>query len=518
MPGVNHRKMPCFGHLVVVLIPAVSLLLLPWPISASVERLREKLLCENSSNTTGGVNSFLWRVKRDTPAYFFGTIHVPYTRVWDYIPDNIKQAFGESENIFFELDLTDTYTISTLTNCQLLPHGENLSDVLPRSLFERLRDHLEYVKVMMPSWMTADQRGRGLYADYLFNAIAGNWERKRPIWVMLMVNALTETDIKSRGIPVLDLFLAQEAMRMNKRTGAVERVEEQCMPLNGLNFTQVLFALNQTLWQQEVMRSGLTRRSYTTEDLIWHYNCGNLNSVIINQDTAQVPNILNSTLGPYEISLAQEIDEYFREELIYKRNRRMASRVKEILDLYPDKSFFFAFGAGHFLGNNTVLDRLRDDGFEIENVPAYEEIRLKHSEMTPDDLNWLLDATETTSRGKKQRLRRRRKKKKNLQQEFPPNEQPQKDSSVETPEDKDSKPERKFIDLWVPLTGKPLPKITEDPKGVTTISPYRDTGSGYNFLRGSSCLSAISSSLYVTLALLLNFLVTRLCVTLSPVR
>ena len=186
-----------------------------------------------------GVNSFLWRVKRDTPAYFFGTIHVPYTRVWDYIPDNIKQAFGESENIFFELDLTDTYTISTLTNCQLLPHGENLSDVLPRSLFERLRDHLEYVKVMMPSWMTADQRGRGLYADYLFNAIAGNWERKRPIWVMLMVNALTETDIKSRGIPVLDLFLAQEAMRMNKRTGAVERVEEQCMPLNGLNFTQV---------------------------------------------------------------------------------------------------------------------------------------------------------------------------------------------------------------------------------------------------------------------------------------
>ena len=91
----------------------------------------------------------------------------------------------------------------------------------------------------MPSWMTADQRGRGLYADYLFNAIAGNWERKRPIWVMLMVNALTETDIKSRGIPVLDLFLAQEAMRMNKRTGAVERVEEQCMPLNGLNFTQV---------------------------------------------------------------------------------------------------------------------------------------------------------------------------------------------------------------------------------------------------------------------------------------
>lgn len=92
---------------------------------------------------------------------------------------------------------------------------------------------------MMPSWMTPDQRGKGLYADYLFNAIAGNWERKRPVWVMLMVNSLTEADIKTRGVPVLDLYLAQEAERMRKRTGAVEKVEEQCHPLNGLNFSQV---------------------------------------------------------------------------------------------------------------------------------------------------------------------------------------------------------------------------------------------------------------------------------------
>ena len=59
---------------------------------------------------------------------------------------------------------------------------------------------------------------------------------------MLMINSLTESDIKSRGIPVLDLYLAQEAERRNKRMGAVERVEEQCVPLNGLNFSQVCFS------------------------------------------------------------------------------------------------------------------------------------------------------------------------------------------------------------------------------------------------------------------------------------
>jgi len=106
----------------------------------------------------------------------------------------------------------------------MLPRGVKLMDVLPGDLYRRLKRHLDYVRVMLPSWMTADQRARGLYAEYLYNAITGNWERKRPVWVMLMVNSLTESDIKSRGIPVLDLYLAQEAQRLNKKVGSVEKV------------------------------------------------------------------------------------------------------------------------------------------------------------------------------------------------------------------------------------------------------------------------------------------------------
>ena len=151
----------------------------------------------------------------------------------------MKKAFRLSDHIFFELDLTDPFTVSQLSRCQLLPPGVNLKEILPKELYERLKKHLEYVKVMMPYWISSDQRGRGLYADYLFHAMTGGWEQKRPVWVMLMVNSLTEGDVKSRGIPVLDLYLAQQAERLNKETGAVEKVEEQCVPLNGLNLSQV---------------------------------------------------------------------------------------------------------------------------------------------------------------------------------------------------------------------------------------------------------------------------------------
>ena len=67
----------------------------------------------------------------------------------------------------------------------------------------------------------------GIYAIYAygllqlfsssFSAITGNWERKRPVWAMLMVNGLTKGDIASRGFPVLDLYLAQMAAKLKKK-------------------------------------------------------------------------------------------------------------------------------------------------------------------------------------------------------------------------------------------------------------------------------------------------------------
>ncbi|XP_061657990.1 metalloprotease TIKI1 isoform X2 [Syngnathoides biaculeatus] len=456
------------------------------------------------------LNSFLWTIKRDPPSYFYGTIHVPYTRVWDFIPENSKQAFQESNIVYFELDLTDPYTISALTSCQLLPQGENLQDVLPRDIYRRLKRHLEYVKLMMPSWMTPDQRGKGLYADYLFNAIAGNWERKRPVWVMLMVNSLTEADIKTRGVPVLDLYLAQEAERMKKRTGAVEKVEEQCHPLNGLNFSQVIFALNQTLLQQESLRAGSLQVPYTTEDLIRHYNCGDLNSIIFNHDTSQVPNFNNVTLPPSEQVTAQEIDSYFRQELIYKRNERMGKRVKALLEEHTDKSFFFAFGAGHFLGNNTVIDVLRRQGYEVEHTPAGQPInrrssprsdwsepedrhdgspllepflhelpedqRLTHMFLPSDSLE-LLDKTE------KKMLKKKRRNKQKKQRH------------------------RHFNDLWVRLEESVVAQSPQLPRvvnGYITMKPPRRDFNHHNYYNVASASSLCSYSPILLFASLIH--------------
>ncbi len=72
-----------------------------------------------------------------------------------------------------------------------------------------------------------------------------------------------------------------ESLRMQKVTAAFLSF---CLSLS----LQVLFALNQTLLQHEGVRAGSLQGSYTTEDLITHYNCGDLSSIIFNHDTSQV--------------------------------------------------------------------------------------------------------------------------------------------------------------------------------------------------------------------------------------
>lgn len=378
-----------------------------------------------------GNKSFIWRIRGGggrKDSFLFGTVHVPYTRVWDSIGKNVKDAFVKSDVVMFELDLLNPETISDLAECQLLPNNQKLSEIIPINLFKRLKKHLNYVKYRLPSWMNVNHRHRGLYSEYLFNAMTSNWERKRPIWILLMINSLTESDVRSRGIPTLDVYLAQEAQRMNKKTGSVEKASDNCSSLNNMNVNYSIFALNDTLNQHELMRkmrrekrrnrkkkkkrqedgdfdtspdvedavttpatvtdTELTTPSVVhvqesllnimpTDDLAKHYNCGNLTfftsksdiqSLIQSKVTANVgPN--NTILVAINDTIASKIDDYIRKELIVNRNKKWTRKMDRILRNNPNnESFFFAFGAGHLIGNFSVVQMLRSAGFVVDRM------------------------------------------------------------------------------------------------------------------------------------------------------
>uniref|UniRef100_T1JSH8 Metalloprotease TIKI homolog n=2 Tax=Tetranychus urticae TaxID=32264 RepID=T1JSH8_TETUR len=304
---------------------------------------------------------FLWKVTGNglnKPAYLFGTLHVAYTRVWDYIPPIVKHKFRESDNVFFELDLLEPSVSNGMDDCKYLPHGQQLSSILPRDLYLRLVDHLKHVRFMMPKWILPKNRHSRDEASSLFRAKTSQWKRKHAIWTLLMIDSLTESQIRSHGTPTLDYYLAQEAQRMGKKTGAVENVEDQCEPLNNLNLSHVIFALNMSLFNHENIRRGLVLETQRYEALLEKYKCGNIDMLMSQEQMPSKDDAL----------MSGQIEEYFREKFIKNRNPKMVKRIMSLLKEHPSEAYFFAFGVAHFIGNGSIIDLLKAHGYQIERV------------------------------------------------------------------------------------------------------------------------------------------------------
>ena len=73
-----------------------------------------------------GKSPYFWRINSTPPSYLFGTIHVPYTQVWDSVSDDAKSAFNSARQVFLELaQAPETLDVS----CALLPPGRTLAQV-----------------------------------------------------------------------------------------------------------------------------------------------------------------------------------------------------------------------------------------------------------------------------------------------------------------------------------------------------------------------------------------------------
>ena len=146
-------------------------------------------------------NSYLWKVESSPPIYLFGTVHVPYTKLWDHIPENAKTAFGSSDDLCVELRLSDPATLTQLVECQELPRRETIDQLLSPEIYERLKNYLARIQELLSGWLESSSSspllgGSKQAADRLLSAMTAGWEHRRPIWVMLLLSSLTEENIK----------------------------------------------------------------------------------------------------------------------------------------------------------------------------------------------------------------------------------------------------------------------------------------------------------------------------------
>ncbi|VDM12901.1 unnamed protein product [Wuchereria bancrofti] len=196
--------------------------------------------------------------------------------------------------------------------------------------------------------LQSDSEIRNHPRDIIGNIVEG-WERRRPVWLLFLLYQLSEKYFYREHTPMLDLFLAQYALELNKKLYSIETANEQCNPLHSVRMDQLLFAINYTLsyleFEFNLTTAGMQSNNSGILDLINSYKCGSLDESLFNTDSKRFINQGFSITVELDRK-AQEIDDQLRQDIIERRNIRMADRIAKLLRWKMGSQYFFALGAG----------------------------------------------------------------------------------------------------------------------------------------------------------------------------
>ncbi|CAD6185442.1 unnamed protein product [Caenorhabditis auriculariae] len=297
---------------------------------------------------------FLWSISDPASrsrGYLFGTIHVPYTEVWNEVSDRVREAFAYSDTVLLEVDLRDETTVRRLIRCKNM-----LMNAFRKKLMLWAQNQTHYAE--------AHRR-----ANEVFESIAVHWDRKKPEWLLFLLYQMCENVVERPNSPMLDLYLAQKAFDDEKKIRAIETTAEQCNPVVSVSQQDIIFAIEYTVKHLEHIfgahRSLPSKKERSITELVRHYRCGSLEEKVFNSNEISRTDVS----ARFEDRLrAEMIDRQLKEDIILRRNHRMAYRLDQILQADSQNVVFSAIGTGHFFGNDSILNLLRHQGYVIEEI------------------------------------------------------------------------------------------------------------------------------------------------------
>lgn len=271
-----------------------------------------------------------WKVEREgvKPSFLLGTVHMSDPRV-AVLSKSALGALAESEVVALEVaDVSPAATSAAIAEARdlvLFTDGDRLDRLLSTESFEKVVAALEAAK--LPGRMA-----------HLFKP-----------WVvsMIMTVPACERAQVSRGKPVLDMVVAQEARSRKIPVVGLETIDQQLKSAASVPMPE----------QVQILRAGLVyadRANDLMETVLQLYLSRNVAMTI-----------------PLQMHLAKDagIDDLsmdgFRSELIDKRNRRMRTRA---LPLLAKGGAFIAVGALHLVGETGLVKLFRDAGYTLTAI------------------------------------------------------------------------------------------------------------------------------------------------------
>ena len=278
-------------------------------------------------------SSMLWRVEspllqdNGSQIYLFGSIHVGKAEFYP-LAEEIENTYRSADYLVFEVDPNSVSDPSVLMSMQtrgMLPPGQTLADVVSTEVLDEFR------RVM---------GNMGLPTD--------NFMTMQPWFLTLMLSSL---QMNSLGyLPEYGLesyFLAQKPAQTEILE--LESIEQQIGFLEALNAeTYLAYTINS-------FESG----NQEIEKLVDAWLCA---------DKAPLTEMLFAEFESAELTTAEQADmEALMGSLYTRRNIDMADKIADYA--YAQQGIYFVvIGSAHLLGEDSVVELLREKSFQVTPV------------------------------------------------------------------------------------------------------------------------------------------------------
>ena len=309
------------------------------------------------TSSVKGTASFLWIIEANPPSYLFGTMHVPYVLVLDAIPDIVMEAFNNSQKFYSEVN-NDIPENGAEDSCGLLlPNNQMVSDILPTNVYDKLQSYIEYLKDKIVSWQMDNKNTKRLSPDNIRKKLFPNWKRTKIVWLFYSIFNVERSGISAEKYPILDDYLHELAKKQGKSVGGIETANDQCDIVNNLNVSHIIFWISDILkYEHDEILARVTQEM--NEEISDFRNGIHTGEVTI--EFTEYDNKQSQQIG-------EEYHSYMRNSMV-ERNKNMAKRIINLIINEPKTSFFFAFGVSHFIGEESVVDIMRQTGIQVKRI------------------------------------------------------------------------------------------------------------------------------------------------------
>ncbi|MHC4514832.1 MAG: TraB/GumN family protein [Planctomycetota bacterium] len=312
------------------LLPVLLLALLPARLPA-LQTTQPTTQPTVTTQPTATKHPFLWRIESKgdqtfaVKSWLYGTMHTGDKRLVT-LPDSVKHAWQSADAVYCEVKLDRSQKQREQTaRRMLLPGGQTLRDRLPRYLYQRVSDYVR---------------------DHGFSMRAFD---RMQVWAVSMY--LDQIDsIRAKMTYHLDLMLYLDAKAAGKEVGGLETKDEQLGVQADIPEKDHIELLSHSLdYKEKLAAKGVS----PTRRLLEAYLAG---------DEARILAQLQEAHGKNK-----ELGERFLKPSV-ERDVRMADRMARMMTKHPRKSYFFAVGALHCFGKDSVAELLRRRGYRITRI------------------------------------------------------------------------------------------------------------------------------------------------------